>query len=85
MISILQKEVDKIRFLKYPEESDGDLSFYIHTELSPTGVMDEESDKILLTINHHGLVYSRVIFPKNNHLNYMPLKQEMEYLYGATM
>ena len=85
MLDILQKRIDSIREEKYKEESEEDLDFYINYLLSPNDSGSDESGKIILTIDHHGNMLSRVIFPKSSHFEYLSIEEEMDYLYNATM
>lgn len=85
MIASLQKEVDSLRNTLYPHEEKEDLSFYVHTLIGCSTSSKKEPDKILLTINHHGYILSRAIFPKLSHFDYICIEEEMKHLYGATM
>lgn len=85
MIDALKKEVDKLRKNKYPDEKQEDLQFDIGYLITPNDSKTTETDKIIMTINHHGLKLSRVIFPKTSHFQYLSLEDEMKYLFNATM
>ncbi|WP_277630380.1 hypothetical protein [Atopococcus tabaci] len=85
MINAIQKEVDKIKDSKWPTEVEDDLIFTVNLLITPNDSESKESDKIILTVNHHGIILSRVIFPKTSHFECLPLEEEMTYLYNATM
>lgn len=86
MLDLIEKEVKKIQEMKYSNEKENDLQFDVGL-LIPSIDCDDEEDycKILLSINHHGTKLSRVIFPKDSHFASLDLKEEVEYLYNATM
>lgn len=85
MIDALKKEVNRIREKDYPDERKEDLQFDVGYLIKPSDGNAKDTDKIILTVNHHNLKLSRVIFPKTSHFEYMSLKEEMQYLFNATM
>lgn len=85
MIEALQKEVEKIRVDSFHDEKDEDLSFTVNLLIVPNDNKNKDDDKVILTVNHHGYILSRVIFPKSSHYEYLSLRDEMSYLYNATM
>ena len=62
LIEILQTEVNRSAKIQYPNCYDNDLWLYI------SRLFDKSSDKekIILTINHSGYMYSRYLFPQEN-------------------
>lgn len=85
MIEYLQSAVEKIREDEWPDEKSEELSFTVNLLIAPNDDGNKDVDKVILTVNHHSYILSRVIFPKSSHYEYLSLRDEMSYLYNATM
>lgn len=82
---ILQERVNVIRKTNFADEHEDSLKFEVGLLIGSLNEKEDSTDKIVLSINHHGLKLSRILFPKISHFDYESLEDEMKYLYNATM
>lgn len=84
MEEILQKEVDRIAKEK-GYKTDYGAKFKISVLLGNSTSNTKESHKIVLSVFRCGINRSRIIFPKSNSFDYIPLEEEMQYLFNSTI
>ncbi|QWU14322.1 hypothetical protein SAMN04487895_101625 [Paenibacillus sophorae] len=82
----VQTQVDKIVNEKYKDNEEPPIfTVSLLYEKEETGGKDVDH-KIILTIQHCGLAFSKVIFPQTKHrFGYESLEEEMKYMYNKTM
>ncbi|HDU1390349.1 TPA: hypothetical protein REV55_002189 [Staphylococcus pseudintermedius] len=82
---LLQKQVNKMQEKRRFGVNDEKAKFIVSILINTISKDENEEHKILLSILHNGYQYSRIIFPKCNNFDYIPLELEMEYLFNATV
>lgn len=80
LVELLAKYVNEIAKVKYGNDT-------ICPPLFIVSVMGyEEHQKIVLTVNHSGSCYSKILFPQPDvKYEYETIEKEMEWLYNRTM
>ena len=80
IISLLDKHVQEVAKTKWADDTICPPKFWI----SILGYQEEQ--KIILTVNHNRLSFSKIIFPITDaYYDYDSIEQEMEWLYNRTM
>jgi hypothetical protein len=85
IIDCIQAMVDQIAESKWAEDykDGGDLNFWVSRCFDNK---EDKNEKIILTINHMGWKYSRVLYPQQDSFyGLSPLEEIMVSLYNQTM
>jgi hypothetical protein len=90
IIKCIQEQVDKIVKEKYKNDSCPPIFtvsvLYKEDDNLQTKVQRDKDHKIILTIQHCGSAFSKVIFPQTyNVYGYEPLEEIMKHMYNRTM
>lgn len=84
MERLLQKEVDRIAKIKNYKENYG-VKFKVSLLLNSISDRNLDSHKVIITAYGNSISRSRVIFPKDNASDYIPLSEEMNYLLNTIL
>ncbi|GAA4879317.1 hypothetical protein GCM10023310_69330 [Paenibacillus vulneris] len=86
LVQILQKKVNKITKETYKSDECSPI-FTVSLLYEKAEHNKEDKDhKIILTVQHLGSAFSKVIFPQTKNVyGYESLEEEMKYLYNRTM